>query len=58
MGMHILFMSAAFFGALPVGIALRSVKHAWHGFSVILFWTFVLFGLAANGLYKKLTPDM
>ncbi|KAI0091893.1 hypothetical protein BDY19DRAFT_566400 [Irpex rosettiformis] len=58
MGTHIVFMSAAFFGALPVGIALRSVKHAWHGLFVILFWTFVSLGLAANGLYKKLTPDM
>ncbi|KAI0347345.1 hypothetical protein BDW22DRAFT_1321572 [Trametopsis cervina] len=58
MGLHVLFMSLAFFGALPVGIALRSVKHAWHGLAVILFWTFVSLGLAANGLYRKLTPNM
>lgn len=40
------------------GIALRSVKHAWHGFSVILFYSFVVLGLSASGLYKKLTPNM
>ncbi|THH33652.1 hypothetical protein EUX98_g527 [Antrodiella citrinella] len=58
MGAHIIFMSLAFFGALPVGIALRSVKHAWHGFSMILFYVFVILGLAAGGLYNKLTPNM
>ncbi|TFK55829.1 cytoplasmic protein [Heliocybe sulcata] len=58
MAMHILFMSLAFFGALPAGIALRSVNHAWHGFTVILFWTFTVLGLASNALYKKLTPDL
>ena len=42
----------------PLGIALRSVKHAWHGLSVILFWTFVSLGLAFSALYKKLTPNM
>ncbi|EKM59411.1 uncharacterized protein PHACADRAFT_249882 [Phanerochaete carnosa HHB-10118-sp] len=56
--LHILFMSLAFFGALPVGIALRSVKHAWHGLTVVLFWAFVVLGLASNGIYRKLTPDM
>ena len=40
------------------GIALRSVKHAWHGFSVILFYALVILGLAASGLYRKLTPNM
>lgn len=58
MALHIVFMSLAFFGALPAGIALRSVKHAWHGFTVILFWTFVTLGLASNGIYRKLTPNM
>ncbi|KAI0265166.1 hypothetical protein BC834DRAFT_843769 [Gloeopeniophorella convolvens] len=58
MGFHALMMSLAFFGALPAGIALRSVNHAWHGFSVILFWTFVVLGCAASGLYRKLTPNM
>ncbi|KAI0068920.1 hypothetical protein BV25DRAFT_63309 [Artomyces pyxidatus] len=58
MMMHVLMMSAAFFGALPAAIALRSVKHAWHGFSMILFWVFVVLGCSASGLYRKLTPDM
>ncbi|KAH9927164.1 uncharacterized protein BXZ73DRAFT_102753 [Epithele typhae] len=58
MALHVLFMSLAFFGALPIGIALRSVKHAWHGATVALFYTFVVLGLAAGGLYKKLTPGM
>ncbi|TCD66945.1 hypothetical protein EIP91_000723 [Steccherinum ochraceum] len=58
MGLHVLFMGLAFFGALPIGIALRSVKHAWHGFSVIAFWSFVVLGLSAGGLYNKLTPNM
>ena len=40
------------------GIALRSVKHAWHGFTVILFYVFVVLGLASSALYRKLTPDM
>ncbi|KAI0772011.1 hypothetical protein BD413DRAFT_474817 [Trametes elegans] len=58
MGLHALCMSLAFFGALPTGIALRSVKHAWHGVTVILFYTFVVLGLSASALYRKLTPDM
>ncbi|THH02427.1 hypothetical protein EW026_g477 [Hermanssonia centrifuga] len=58
MGLHIAFMVLAFFGALPVGIALRSVKHAWHGLSVIMFYVFVTLGLSASGLYRKLTPNM
>ncbi|KAI0693814.1 hypothetical protein BC835DRAFT_1275468 [Cytidiella melzeri] len=58
MGLHVFFMSAAFFGALPVGIALRSTRHASHGLATILFYVFVSLGLAANGLYKKLTPDI
>ena len=43
---------------LTPGIALRSVKHAWHGFSVIMFYTFVALGLASSGIYRKLTPNM
>lgn len=42
----------------PPGIALRSVKHAWHGFSVIMFYVFVVLGLASSGIYRKLTPNM
>ncbi|KAI0320641.1 hypothetical protein OF83DRAFT_1104048 [Amylostereum chailletii] len=55
---HILAMSAAFFVALPAGIALRSVNHSWHGFSVVLFWFLVLLGCASSGIYRKLTPNM
>jgi len=58
MAVHVLSMGFAFFGALPAGIALRSVKSAWHGFSVILFYAFTAIGLGASMLYRKLTPDM
>ncbi|KAH9998402.1 hypothetical protein BJV77DRAFT_1058788 [Russula vinacea] len=58
MVLHSLFMMFAFLGALPAGIALRSVNHAWHGFSMILFWTFIVLGCGASGLYRKLTPNM
>ncbi|KAF8484542.1 hypothetical protein DFH94DRAFT_623650 [Russula ochroleuca] len=58
MVLHSLFMMFAFLGALPAGIALRSVHHAWHGFSMILFWTFIVLGCGASGLYRKLTPNM
>ncbi|TFY76364.1 hypothetical protein EWM64_g7648 [Hericium alpestre] len=58
MALHVLSMCAAFFGALPAGIALRSVNHAWHGFSMLLFWAFVIIGVSASGLYSKLTPNM
>ncbi|KDQ64713.1 hypothetical protein JAAARDRAFT_188016 [Jaapia argillacea MUCL 33604] len=58
MGLHIFFMSSAFFGVLPAGIALRSVNHSWHGFTVILFWILVVLGCASSGLYRKLTPNM
>ncbi|KAI9513174.1 hypothetical protein F5148DRAFT_1273139 [Russula earlei] len=40
MALHALFMTSAFFGALPAGIALRSLNHAWYGVSMILFWTY------------------
>ncbi|OSC99017.1 hypothetical protein PYCCODRAFT_1374005 [Trametes coccinea BRFM310] len=58
MGLHALCMSLAFFGALPIGIALRSVKHAWHGVTVILFYTLVVLGLFSSALYRKLTPNL
>ncbi|OCH90724.1 hypothetical protein OBBRIDRAFT_583455 [Obba rivulosa] len=58
MALHVLCMCLAFFGALPIGIALRSVKHAWRGFTVPLFYGLCALGLAASALYKKLTPDM
>ncbi|TBU23495.1 hypothetical protein BD311DRAFT_673841 [Dichomitus squalens] len=58
MGLHALSMSLAFFGALPIGIALRSVKHAWHGVTVIVFYGLVAVGLSSSALYRKLTPDL
>ncbi|RPD66764.1 hypothetical protein L226DRAFT_565553 [Lentinus tigrinus ALCF2SS1-7] len=58
MGLHALFMSLAFFGALPIGIALRSVKHAWHGVTVLFFYGFIVLGLSTSALYRKLTPNM
>ncbi|KZT12846.1 uncharacterized protein LAESUDRAFT_808371 [Laetiporus sulphureus 93-53] len=58
MAAHALFMGFAFFGALPAGIALRSVKSAWHSLTVILFYAFVVLGLGSSMLYRKLTPDM
>ncbi|KAI0303853.1 hypothetical protein BC826DRAFT_1089177 [Russula brevipes] len=58
MALHASFMTLAFLGALPAGIALRSVNHAWYGFSMILFWTFVVLGCGASALYRKLTPNM
>ncbi|KAI9447807.1 hypothetical protein H4582DRAFT_2137979 [Lactarius indigo] len=58
MVLHALMMTLAFFGALPAGIALRSVNNAWHGFSVMLFWTFIVLGCGASALYRKLTPNM
>ncbi|KAF9815563.1 hypothetical protein IEO21_04563 [Rhodonia placenta] len=58
MAIHVLSMGAAFFGALPAGIALRSVKSAWHGFSVIVFYAFIALGLGSSMLYRKLTPNM
>ncbi|KAH9843933.1 uncharacterized protein C8Q71DRAFT_793568 [Rhodofomes roseus] len=58
MAVHVLSMGLAFFGALPAGIALRSVKSAWHPVTVILFYTFATIGVGASMLYRKLTPDM
>ncbi|KAI5116542.1 hypothetical protein M0805_004325 [Coniferiporia weirii] len=58
MGLHALCMGLAFFGALPVGIALRSVNHGLHGVSVAAFYVFIVLGLACSALYRKLTPNM
>ncbi|KIK65408.1 hypothetical protein GYMLUDRAFT_351680 [Collybiopsis luxurians FD-317 M1] len=58
MFLHATFMSLAFFVALPIGIAMRSVNHAWHKMVTIAFYGFILLGLASNGLYRKLTPNM
>ncbi|PPQ66760.1 hypothetical protein CVT24_008717 [Panaeolus cyanescens] len=56
--LHGILMSAAFFVALPISIALRSVKHAAHGISMIAFYLLIILGCAASNLYRKLTPDM
>ncbi|KAI6134850.1 hypothetical protein EV401DRAFT_1901427 [Pisolithus croceorrhizus] len=58
MALHVTFMMLAFFVALPAGIALRSLKHRWHAFTVVLFYSLCALGCAASALYRKLTPDM
>ncbi|KAK7049654.1 hypothetical protein VNI00_005685 [Paramarasmius palmivorus] len=55
---HGIFMSLAFFFALPVGIAMRSVNHTWHGMVMASFYAFAFLGCASSGLYRKLTPNM
>jgi len=56
--LHVLFMSLAFFVALPAGISLRSAKHALHGFAMVSFYALCALGCATSSLYRKLTPDM
>ncbi|KAI6164729.1 hypothetical protein EDD17DRAFT_1557674 [Pisolithus thermaeus] len=58
MALHVTFMMLAFFVVLPAGIALRSLKHRWHAFTVVLFYFLCALGCAASALYRKLTPDM
>ncbi|KAF5393753.1 hypothetical protein D9757_000156 [Collybiopsis confluens] len=58
MFLHATLMTLAFFVALPVGIAMRSVNHAWHKLATVAFYVFIILGLASNGLYRKLTPNM
>ncbi|KAG6817196.1 hypothetical protein H0H87_011554 [Tephrocybe sp. NHM501043] len=55
---HIIFMSLAFFVALPIAIAMRSVKHTGRAFASGAFWVLCVLGCASSGLYKKLTPNM
>ncbi|KAF8897397.1 cytoplasmic protein [Infundibulicybe gibba] len=55
---HAVFMCLAFFVALPVGIAMRSVRHGWHGVAVMFFYGLSVVGCAASALYTKLTPNM
>ncbi|KAF8165188.1 hypothetical protein B0H34DRAFT_647571 [Crassisporium funariophilum] len=55
---HGIAMSLAFFIALPLGIALRSVRHTAYTFATLSFYVFCAFGCAASGLYRKLTPNM
>ncbi|KAL5530449.1 hypothetical protein ACEPAF_6707 [Sanghuangporus sanghuang] len=58
MALHAVFMCLAFFGALPIGIALRSVNHGLHGVTVAAFYGLIVLGLSCSGLYRKLTPNM
>ena len=44
--------------AIPLGIALRSVKSSFHALSVVAFYALVALGLSSSALYKKLTPDL
>ncbi|KAJ7086751.1 cytoplasmic protein [Mycena epipterygia] len=55
---HSIFMSLAFFIFLPIGIALRSVKHSLHGVAVLAFYASCVLACAASSVYRKLTPDM
>ncbi|KAG1832991.1 hypothetical protein EV424DRAFT_1469245 [Suillus variegatus] len=58
MALHIIFMTLAFFVALPVGISMRALKHPWHGLVVVAFYSLCALGCASGTLYRKLTPDM
>ncbi|KAJ7781386.1 hypothetical protein B0H16DRAFT_1498226 [Mycena metata] len=55
---HGIFMSLAFFVFLPMGMALRSVKHSLHGVAVFVFYASFFIACAASSVYRKLTPDM
>ncbi|KAJ7699940.1 hypothetical protein B0H17DRAFT_1047790 [Mycena rosella] len=55
---HAALMSLAFFVFLPMGIAMRSVKHALHGVAVFGFYASFVLACAASSVYRKLTPDM
>lgn len=58
MALHVIFMTLAFFVALPVGIAMRALKHSWHGLTVVVFYSLCALGCVFGTLYTKLTPDM
>ncbi|KAJ7667858.1 hypothetical protein DFH06DRAFT_231503 [Mycena polygramma] len=55
---HAIFMSLAFFVFLPIGIAMRSVKHSLHGVAVLGFYISYFLACAASSVYRKLSPDM
>jgi len=55
---HVILMCLAFFVVLPIGIAMRCVKHAAHGIVVTVFYVLVIFGCSASALYSKLTTNM
>ncbi|KAG2158811.1 uncharacterized protein EDB93DRAFT_1075577 [Suillus bovinus] len=58
MALHVVFMTLAFFVALPVGIAMRALNHSWHGLILLAFYSLCALGCASGTLYTKLTPDM
>ncbi|KAJ7610487.1 cytoplasmic protein [Roridomyces roridus] len=55
---HGLFMCLAFFVFLPMGMALRSVKHRMHRLAVLAQWICTIVSLAYASVYRKLTPNM
>ncbi|KAK7470805.1 hypothetical protein VKT23_002223 [Stygiomarasmius scandens] len=55
---HAALMSLAFFVALPAGIAMRSVNHAWHKATTVAFYVLCVLGCASSALYRKMTPNM
>ncbi|KAE9410207.1 hypothetical protein BT96DRAFT_969869 [Gymnopus androsaceus JB14] len=58
MFLHATFMTLAFFVALPIGIAMRSVNHACHKMITIAFYGLIVLGCGTNTAYRKLTPNM
>ncbi|KAE9410309.1 hypothetical protein BT96DRAFT_847112 [Gymnopus androsaceus JB14] len=58
MFLHATFMTLAFFVALPIGLAMRSVNHAWHKMVTIAFYGLVVLGCGTSTAYRKLTPNM
>ncbi|KAJ6483096.1 hypothetical protein C8R45DRAFT_1215035 [Mycena sanguinolenta] len=55
---HVVFMCLAFFVFLPMGITMRSLKHACHGVAVLGFYVSFILAIAAASVYRKLTPNM
>ncbi|KAF7373849.1 hypothetical protein MSAN_00596800 [Mycena sanguinolenta] len=55
---HAVFMCLAFFVFLPIGITMRSLRHAAHGVAVFGFYASFVLAIAASSVYRKLTPNM
>ncbi|KAG8929418.1 hypothetical protein FRC01_004355 [Tulasnella sp. 417] len=55
---HILFMTGAFFIALPASIVLRSSKHPFQPIAHGVFVILSLLGWGTAASYKKLVPDL
>ncbi|KAG1755842.1 hypothetical protein EDB19DRAFT_435076 [Suillus lakei] len=53
MALHVVFMTLAFFIALPVGIAMRAVKHSWHGLVIIAFYSLCALGCSLQYLVHE-----